>query len=90
MKQVNSFGLTGKASIWIQTFLSNRKQKVRVNGAESQWAPVLSGIPQGSTLGEILFSLFLNDLPNEVSSLITLFADDTKIHLPLVSENSSD
>ena len=90
MKQVNSFGITGKASKWIQAFLSNRKQKVRVNGAESQWAPVLSGIPQGSILGPILFSLFVNDLPNEVSSLISLFADDTKIHLPLVSENSSD
>ena len=90
VKQVNSFGITGKASKWIQAFLSNRKQKVRVNGAESQWVPVLSGIPQGSILGPILFSLFVNDLPNEVQSLISLFADDTKIHLPLVSDDSSN
>ena len=79
IKQINSFGITGEASNWLQAFLSNRTQKVRVNGVESEWAPVLSGIPQGSILGPILFSLFVNDLPNNVLSLISLFADDTKL-----------
>ena len=90
LKQLNSFGITGKASGWIGAFLKNRTQKVRVNGSESQWAPVLSGIPQGSILGPILFTLFINDLPNGIQSLISLFADDSKIHLPLVTEDSTN
>ena len=90
MKQVESFGISGPASRWLKAFLSNRKQKVRVNGCQSQWAPVLSGIPQGSILGPILFSLFVNDLPGEVQSLISMFADDTKIYIPLTSDNSAD
>ena len=89
LKQINSFGITGKASNWIKAFLSNRTQKVRVNGAESQWTPVVSGIPQGSILGPILFSLFVNDMPRNIQSLISLFADDTKIHLPLISDDSA-
>ena len=89
IKQINSLGISGKASNWIKAFLTNRTQKVRVNGAESEWAPVLSGIPQGSILGPILFSLFVNDLPHQVKSLISLFADDTKIHLPLTEEEST-
>ena len=90
LKQLSSFGITGKANGWIKAFLNNRSQKVRVNGAESQWTPVLSGIPQGSILGPILFSLFINDMPDGIQSLISLFADDTKIHLPLVNDDSTN
>jgi ribonuclease P/MRP protein subunit RPP40 len=43
----------------------------------------------GSILGPILFSLFVNDLPQEVRSLISLFADDTKIHIPLTSDEAA-
>ena len=89
LEQVKSFGIEGKACSWLKAFLSNRTQKVRVNGSESKWAPVLSGIPQGSILGPILFSLFVNDLPNEIQSLISLFADDTKIYIPLTSDDSA-
>ena len=88
--QLKSFGITSKACGWIEAFLKNRLQKVRVNGEESEWAEVLSGIPQGSILGPILFSLFINDLPDGIRSLISLFADDTKIHQPLVSDDSSN
>ena len=51
---------------------------------------MLSGIPQGSILGPILLSLFINDLPDGIRSLISLFADDIKIHQPLVSDDSSN
>ena len=88
IQQVHSFGISGEALNWIESFLSNRKQKVRVNGSESTWASVLSGIPQGSILGPILFSLFVNDIPTFVKSLLSMFADDTKIYIPLSSSDS--
>ena len=89
IKQLETFGIIGKASKWVEAFLSNREQKVMVNGSESSWLPVLSGIPQGSILGPVLFSIFVNDLPEFVSCIISLFADDTKISLPLTDADST-
>lgn len=86
--QVESFGITGKVLQWIKSFLSNRQQKVKANGVESSWSPVISGIPQGSIMGPILFTLFVNDLPQKINSIISMFADDTKLYLPLTSDNS--
>ena len=65
---------------WIKHFLKDRRQKVIVNGQESDWRPVTSGIPQGSVLGPLLFVLFVNDMPKNLKSSIYLFADDTKIY----------
>ena len=51
-----------------------------MNGTFSNWKPVLSGIPQGSVLGPVLFIIFINDLPDLIKCLIKLFADDTKLY----------
>ena len=64
---------------WIQAFLSDRVQQVNVNGTNSEWANITSGIPQGSVLGPILFVLYINDLPKNIVSNVYMFADDTKI-----------
>ena len=61
-------------------FLSNRTQKVVINGVSSEWEKVKSGVPQGSVLGPVLFLLFINDLPQEVISELLLYADDAKIY----------
>jgi len=65
---------------WIKDFLVDRNQRVVINGMKSLPALVLSGIPQGSVLGPLLFILFVNDMPDVVKSHIQMFADDTKLY----------
>jgi hypothetical protein len=64
---------------WIHNFLTDRIQQVVVNGVESEWKPVTSGIPQGSVLGPLMFVIFINDLPDTVNGQVYIFADDTKV-----------
>ena len=65
---------------WIQSFLSDREQVVVLNGVHSDIAKVLSGVPQGTVLGPLLFILFINDLEQVVtSSTVSFFADDTRV-----------
>ena len=77
--KMKAYGIQGKLLTWIEAFLSGREQMVRVNGELSASKPVISGIPQGSVLGPLLFVLYINDLPDTVKSNVLLFADDTKI-----------
>ena len=77
--KLKSLGIKGKVLNWIKGFLSNRKQQVRVENDYSGWKFVISGIPQGSVLGPILFVIFINDLPDVTNSTCQLFADDAKL-----------
>ena len=61
---------------WIDAFLCFRQQRFVVNGVPSDWAPVVSGVPQGTVLGPQLFSLHINDIMSDIESEIRLFADD--------------
>ena len=64
---------------WFKDYLSNQKQKVLVGGENSTWTEVLSGVPQGSVLGPLLFVVYINDQPEIVDGRSKLFADDSKI-----------
>ena len=73
-----SYGIGGKTLKCINAFLCYRQQRVVVNGVKSDWAPVVSGVPQGTVLGPLLFSLHIpvNDITPDIESEIRLFADD--------------
>jgi hypothetical protein len=65
---------------WIKAFLTERKQLVIVDGCQSETCDVLSGVPQGSVLGPLLFLLYVNDLPAQIVSNCSLFADDALLY----------
>ena len=71
-----SYGTGGKTFKWIDSFLCFRQQRVVVNGVKSGWAPVLSGVPQGTVLGPLLYSLYINEISSDIEPEIRLFADD--------------
>lgn len=86
IQKLKSYGVDGKVRKWISSFLHDRKQRVSLNGHTSQWSDVTSGIPQGSVLGPILFVIFINDLPDVVSNVVKIFADDTKLYGPVTEQ----
>ena len=75
---------------WVEDYLQNRPQFVEINGNESQWLPVTSGIPQGSVLGLLLFLIYINDLPENVNSTVYMYADDTKIYREIQSDDDHE
>ena len=81
-----SYGIGGKTLKWIDSFLCFRQQRVVVNGVKSDWAPVLSGVPQGTVLGPLLFSLHINDISSDIESEIRLCADDCVCHREIKDE----
>ena len=82
-------GFEGKLLTWLQSFLANRLMRVVVNGHFSAWLEVMSGVPQGSVLGPLLFLIFVNDLPDWIKTNICMFADDTKIWTRITSIKDS-
>ena len=66
------------------------ENKVLLNGAHSGWSTVTSGIPQGSVLGPILFTIYINDLPDVIENMVKLFADDTKVYSTVNNKDARD
>ena len=76
LKKLKYYGINGKLYYWLSTWLTKRSQRVVVDGYESKYARVISGVPQGTVLGPVMFLLYINNINNNISSSLRLFADD--------------
>ena len=80
LHKLDHYRIRGTTLNWIQNFLTNRTQKVVVDGSSSESACVRSGVPQGTVLGRLLFLTYINDLPSTISSQVRLYADDCLLY----------
>ena len=84
--KLKSMGICGALGRWIHSFLTNRTQSVIVDGRKSTPKPVISGVPQGSVLGPLLFLLLMGDIDKDIASaFLSSFADDTRVGNSIVS-----
>ena len=80
LKKLSKLGVGGKIGRWIHSFLTGRNQTVLVDGVKSNSVPVLSGVPQGSVLGPLLFLILIADIDEGLhKSILSSFADDTRM-----------
>ncbi len=87
--KIRAYGFSGELLKWLIHFLSNRKQRVVMGSSISDWRDLTSGVPQGSVLGPLLFLVIIKDMPDLVSHLVKLFADDSKL-VGIIKEESDE
>jgi hypothetical protein len=79
IQKLEAYGINAILVKWIKSFLTVRKQRVLIGDNSSEWEDVTSSVPQGSVLGPLLFTIFINDLPDKIKNECRLYADDSKL-----------
>ena len=80
LKKLRSYGIRSSECKWFGNYLEERRQRVAIDGVYSGWRDIKRGVPQGSILGPLLFTIYVNDLPLVVNSKIKQYADDTTLY----------
>ena len=88
--KLRQYGFTGNLLALLTDFLSNRKQRVGLNGQHSSWTNIKAGGPQGSILGPLLFLVYIDDLTENLHSNPKLFAGDTSLFSTVTDEALSN
>ena len=83
LHKLKSNGISGHLLAFLENYLTNRHQRVTLNGTMSNWSSISAGVPQGSVLGPLLFLVYINDLTENIKSQMRLFADDSFIFTPV-------
>ena len=86
LNKIYDYGIRGRIHDWIKTWLTQRVQRVVVNGHASNFTQVKSGVPQGTVLGSLMFLLYINDISYGISSQLRLFADDCILYRVINNE----
>ncbi len=86
--KLRQIGICGSLLDWIESYISNRKQRVVVDGIHSPWKNTNAGVPQGSILGPLLFLIYINDISDNISSEVFIFADDTSLMRKITNVDS--
>ena len=81
LHKLKDIGCSNDLIKWFKSYLTNRRQRVVLNGQASEWTYVKAGVPQGSILGPLLFLIYINDIVNELRASVRLFADDTSLYI---------
>ena len=88
--KLKKMGIQGQLGVWLHNFLKDRKQIIIANGAKSSESKVISGVPQGTVLGPLLFLIMINDIDdNVINSSVKVFADDTRITKAVKTEEEA-
>ena len=84
LHKIKGIGIKESLYRWLEDYLTNRKQRVVLNGKHSSWQVIKAGVPQGSVLGPILFLIYINDIGQNLTAKPSLFADDTSLSKHIV------
>ena len=85
--KLSNCGIQGELLEWLSSYLTDRKQRVTLEGQASDWGVIKAGVPQGSVLGPLLFLLYINDITNVINNPARLFADDTSLYI-IIDDNN--
>ena len=91
LHKLKNFGIGGKVGKWISNFLLNRNQQVAINGFQSEPSQVISGVPQGTILGPVLFLIYIADITDKIThSKVASYADDSKVSKEIETEKDCE